>query len=157
MKQTWIWGALVLIVLIVVLGYFGRHKIRTMLMGSTPAPTQVSVASPTPTPTPSQILTTKTSSTASYLADSKGMALYIFDNDQQGVSNCNGACAAKWLPYTVATAPSILPANVSVIKRSDGSMQYAYKGMPLYYYSLDKQPGDTTGDGVGGVWHLVKP
>ena len=33
---------------------------------------------------------------------------------------------------------------------------WAYKGMPLYYWVKDDKPGDTTGDGVGGVWHVVK-
>jgi predicted lipoprotein with Yx(FWY)xxD motif len=28
--------------------------------------------------------------------------------------------------------------------------------MPLYLWQGDKKPGDITGDGVGGVWHLAK-
>jgi len=36
-------------------------------------------------------------------------------------------------------------------------MQVTYNGIPLYYYSKDTKPGDTTGEGVGGIWHVVKP
>jgi predicted lipoprotein with Yx(FWY)xxD motif len=53
--------------------------------------------------------------------------------------------------------PSTLPTNWSVTTRTDGTKQYTYKGMPLYFYSKDTKPEDVTGDGVGGVWHLVKP
>lgn len=93
-----------------------------------------------------------------YLADTKGMALYIYDNDTTGVTNCYGACAVAWPPYLVSgTAPATLPENVTIVNRTDGSVMYAWKGMPLYYFQKDKQAGDITGDGVGGVWHLIKP
>jgi predicted lipoprotein with Yx(FWY)xxD motif len=29
--------------------------------------------------------------------------------------------------------------------------------MPLYYYIKDQAPGDTTGQGVGGVWYVLSP
>jgi predicted lipoprotein with Yx(FWY)xxD motif len=35
-------------------------------------------------------------------------------------------------------------------------MQWAYNGRPLYLWQKDKKPGDVTGDGVGGVWHVAK-
>jgi len=114
---------------------------------------------PTPSMAPSAgvVMTTKTSSVkGSYLVGANLMTLYVFDKDKAGVSNCTGACAALWLPYTVAAGAS-MPANVTTIKRADGSMQYTYKGKPLYYYSSDKKAGDVLGDGIGGVWHLVKP
>ena len=33
----------------------------------------------------------------------------------------------------------------------------AYKGKPVYYYIGDQNPGDVTGDGKGGVWHVLTP
>lgn len=93
-----------------------------------------------------------------HLTDFQGMTLYIFDKDQQGVSNCYGTCAQTWPPYTSgATAQSQMPQNITVISRTDGTKQFAWKGMPLYYYSNDKKAGDLNGDGFGGIWHLVKP
>lgn len=92
-----------------------------------------------------------------YFADTKGMALYTYDNDTSGVSNCYDGCAVAWPPYLVSTTPTTLPENVTIVNRTDGSMVYAWKGMPLYYFQKDTQAGDITGDGVGGVWHLVAP
>ena len=34
-------------------------------------------------------------------------------------------------------------------------VQSTYDGKPLYFYSGDKKKGDKTGDGIGGVWHIV--
>ena len=109
--------------------------------------------------TPDNIYMTKTSSAkGSYLTDFKGMSLYTFDKDTKGVSNCYGACATAWPPYTSgATVQGNLPANITVVTRTDGSKQFAWMGKPLYYYANDQNPGDVTGDGVGGTWHLVKP
>lgn len=93
-----------------------------------------------------------------YLTDFAGMTLYTFDRDTTGVSNCYDACAAKWPAYSSgATAQSTFPANISLITRTGGAKQFAWKGMPLYYYQLDTKVGDLKGDGVGGIWHIVKP
>ena len=36
-----------------------------------------------------------------------------------------------------------------VITRDDGSKQWAYKGKPLYYFSMDAAAGDKKGEGRG--------
>jgi len=38
----------------------------------------------------------------------------------------------------------------TTFKRSDGTTQVAYKGKPLYAWTGDYYPGDTTGQGIGG-------
>jgi len=43
------------------------------------------------------------------------------------------------------------------VTRPDGSKQWAFKGKPLYKWSKDEEPGDTTGDGVNKVWHAARP
>ena len=43
-----------------------------------------------------------------------------------------------------------------VDKDGKSEKMWAYQGQPLYYWIKDKKPGDTTGDGVGSVWHVVK-
>jgi predicted lipoprotein with Yx(FWY)xxD motif len=35
--------------------------------------------------------------------------------------------------------------------------QWACKRTALYFWSKDAKPGDTTGDGVRAVWHVVRP
>jgi predicted lipoprotein with Yx(FWY)xxD motif len=104
----------------------------------------------------SQIVVTKTDSKlGQYLADGNDKALYTYGADTTGVSNCAGSCLTDWPIYSAASAPATLPANVTVIKRADGSSQYAYKGMPLYYFSSDTA-GKVTGDGVNN-FSAAKP
>ena len=90
------------------------------------------------------------------LADNKGMTLYIFDKDVPGKSNCKGKCATAWPPI-MADASAQATGKLSIITRGDGSKQWAYGKMPLYGWVKDKKPGDVTGDGRGGVWHVVYP
>ena len=89
------------------------------------------------------------------LADSKGMTLYIFDKDVPGTSNCHDGCAASWPPF-IAKEGASAEGDFSLVTRKDGAAQWAFKGMPLYYWAGDDAPGDATGDGVGGVWHVLK-
>jgi predicted lipoprotein with Yx(FWY)xxD motif len=88
------------------------------------------------------------------LTDAAGMTLYTFDKDQSGMSNCYDKCAVNWPPLMAASG-AMGAGDFSLVTRKDGGMQWAYKGMPLYLWIKDKAPGDTTGDGVGGVWHVV--
>ncbi|MCL4384547.1 hypothetical protein M1116_03770 [Patescibacteria group bacterium] len=113
----------------------------------------------TTAPTNSSVVNVKNDpNKGSRLVSSTGMALYVFDNDKKDMSTCTGTCATTWPPYTVGTmTPGSLPTGVIVIKRSDGSQQYAYQNRPLYFYFKDKDSGDIYGDGIGGVWHLAKP
>jgi predicted lipoprotein with Yx(FWY)xxD motif len=88
------------------------------------------------------------------LTDAKGMTLYIFDKDTAGKSNCNGDCAVKWPPL-MAADDAADEGEFTVVTRDDGSKMWAHESMPLYYWYEDTQPGDISGDGVGGVWHLA--
>jgi len=47
--------------------------------------------------------------------------------------------------------------DLSIVTRDDGKKQWALKGMPLYYWVKDTKPGETTGEGVMGAWHVAKP
>lgn len=95
-----------------------------------------------------------------------GMTLYIFDNDEEGMSNCAGGCATNWPPlmggYDPANGYDVMQVDgvegtLGLIERADseGGMQVTLDGMPLYYWIRDLVPGDTTGDGVGDNWHIV--
>jgi predicted lipoprotein with Yx(FWY)xxD motif len=88
------------------------------------------------------------------LADAKGMPLYSFDKDEAGKSNCYDDCAKAW-PPVLASADDKPVGDLTIIKRSDGTMQWADDGKPLYTFVKDK-PGEVTGDGKGGVWHAIK-
>jgi predicted lipoprotein with Yx(FWY)xxD motif len=97
-----------------------------------------------------------------FLTGPNGMTVYIFTNDEPGVSNCVDQCATNWPPLTVESADAlmpnaILPGEWSTVERADGTLQVAYNGWPLYYWKDDAAIGDTTGQGVGDVWWVVKP
>jgi predicted lipoprotein with Yx(FWY)xxD motif len=91
------------------------------------------------------------------LATPSGATLYTFDKDtaNSGKSACNGPCAQAWPPLA-AQASDTAGGDWSIVTRDDGARQWAYKGLPLYTFSKDAKPGDTTGDNFKNVWHVVK-
>ena len=156
---------IIIVGLIVVLagGYLARHKIKSLLgMNSTPVaqiPTNEETNPSTNPAAPSNniYLSKSDPKKGNYMTDFAGMTLYTYDKDTSGVSNCEGGCLKAWPAYTSgAVDQGSFPANISVITRSDGSKQFAWMGKPLYHYATDVNPGDITGDGVGGVWHIIK-
>jgi len=97
-----------------------------------------------------------------YLIASNGMTVYTYAKDSAGKSNCTGTCAVNWPPYTVPAGTTLnlqagVTGAISTITRAGGSTQVTYNGRPLYFYAKDTKPGDTTGQGIGGVWYVVKP
>ena len=95
------------------------------------------------------------SSMGKIYADMKDMTLYTYDKDEAGKSNCYDKCAVNWPPY-LAAADAMAEGEWTIVDRTDGTKQWAYDGKPLYLYIEDKKPGDMTGEGKGGVWHIVK-
>ena len=92
---------------------------------------------------------------AGMVADAKGMTLYIFDKDAGGNSACYDTCATKWPPY-LGKADAKLTEGWTLVDRTDGTKQWAYDGKRMYFFAGDKAKGDMAGDGLGGVWHVVK-
>ncbi len=98
------------------------------------------------------------------LTDSNGDTVYVFAKDTNGKSACNGSCAGVWPPVTTSGSPKAgtgaAASKLGTTKRSDGSTQVTYAGHPLYTYTADASPGDTTGNGInefGGLWYAVRP
>jgi nitronate monooxygenase len=106
-------------------------------------------------------LRTETTSAGPVLATSRGMTLYYYTKDKpgSGASSCTGGCASAWPPLTgTVQAPTgvTLPGPIGSITRSGGVHQVTINGYPLYTYAADKSPGQMTGNGIGGVWHVIK-
>ena len=91
------------------------------------------------------------------LATPSGATVYTFDKDAvgSGKSACNGPCAQAW-PPVAAQASDAASGDWTIVTRDDGSKQWAYKGAPIYTFSKDAKPGDTTGDKFKDVWHVIK-
>lgn len=88
------------------------------------------------------------------LTDAKGMTLYTYDKDEAGKSNCYDKCATNW-PPAMADAAAKADGDFTLVDRTDGTKMWAHKGKPLYLWIKDAKAGDTSGDGVGGVWHTA--
>jgi predicted lipoprotein with Yx(FWY)xxD motif len=105
----------------------------------------------------------ETASLGKFFTGADGKTLYIFTKDTApNASTCVDACATNW-PALMATggtapaAPTGATGTFATFARADGTMQVSYNGKPLYYYSKDTKAGDTTGQGVGGVWFVAAP
>lgn len=140
--------------------------------GTTPAATEPAgeqtpaeetpAADETPADTSSPTVSVAETNLGPVLVGPDGLTLYTFDNDTpgSGASACNEGCSAAWPPLTVDGEPTPgegVTGELGTIAREDGTTQVTYNGSPLYYYVQDQAPGDTTGDGVGGVWHVATP
>jgi len=103
------------------------------------------------------VVLTKTSSTlGQYLTDPAGRALYTYNADTSGVSNCTGSCLSSWPAYQGTGSTTGLPNGISTIKRTDNSqIQYTYNGMPLYY-SVNDSGTTVTGNGIEN-FSVAKP
>jgi predicted lipoprotein with Yx(FWY)xxD motif len=97
---------------------------------------------------------------AGFLVDD-GRSLYVFDTDTGPTSSCYDTCANNWPPLLSPNNAPVAPGDgvegtFTTFQRTDGKgYQVAYNGDPLYFFAADAAPGDTKGDGVGGVWHLA--
>jgi len=130
--------------------------------------------------TQTKFSTSANSMTQTFLTGKDNMALYTFDKDDINASVCYGtpdtmplgSCEARWpvfytadftnLPAgTLASDFGTIDRNLTKALKNDkgeplATKQTTYKGLPLYYWFKDAKAGDTTGDWVGGVWHLIE-
>ena len=88
------------------------------------------------------------------LATPKGMTLYTYDKDTSGMSECTATCAQTWPPVHAKKSDKPV-GDLTIIKRPDGTLQWADKGKPLYTFAKDKKAGEVNGNGMGGIWHAV--
>jgi predicted lipoprotein with Yx(FWY)xxD motif len=76
------------------------------------------------------------------LADSQGKTLYSANVERGGNIMCTGGCTSFWKPMSATagqarTAAADLHVKLGVVKRSDGSQQLTYKGLPLYTFTQE--------------------
>lgn len=80
-------------------------------------------------------------------------SIYASDRDGPDKSNCDDVCTKTWPPM-LAPETARPHGDWSVIERSPGVMQWAYRKHPLYRYALDSDAGSYEGSDVPG-WHNV--
>ena len=107
-------------------------------------------------------VSTTSGSLGVFLVDGQNRTLYAFDADPEGTSGCYDACATAWPPLATTGDPTAAgdasDKKLSTSTRTDGITQVLYGGHPLYTFSEDSAPGQTTGQGLtqqGGMWWVV--
>lgn len=104
-----------------------------------------------------------------------GFTLYTFDLETDGTFDadtdvskppqlaCFGTCAERWPPLYASKDDNSF-GNFTIIRRDnpatdsvEDEYQWMHANRPLYFYTGDTAPGETNGDGIGGVWHIARP
>jgi predicted lipoprotein with Yx(FWY)xxD motif len=85
----------------------------------------------------------------------EGKSIYVYDRDKQGTPTCTDECSRRW-PPVLASEGSHPVGTWTLVERADHSKQWRYRNRPVYTKADDK-PGEISGDGVDGVWHVVVP
>jgi predicted lipoprotein with Yx(FWY)xxD motif len=134
----------------------------TATQASSPTPQPTATSAPTSTPVPPVLEVSSNPDLGDLLVDSQGMSVYVFTNDEPGLSNCYDQCTENWPAVTVEAgaalnAPSQVSAELGAIERQDGAMQLTVNNLPLYTFAHDAAPGDVNGQGVGSVWFVLDP
>lgn len=94
------------------------------------------------------------------LTDADGNVIYYFANDTEGTSTCDADCLANWPPVPAEGTPTAgegVDAELGTTDATDGTTMLTVNGFPAYYFAGDQAAGDTTGQGVGGVWWVFGP
>ena len=96
------------------------------------------------------------SAQAVVLTDFDGFTLYAFDGDpvRDGQACTDAGCEMRWLPVP-APALALDVGDFSVVKRADGSRQWAHRGRPLYRFRGDLLPGDAHGRAADERWSMA--
>jgi predicted lipoprotein with Yx(FWY)xxD motif len=125
---------------------------------TTTAPSAAPAAAPATTTAPALALKLADSPLGKIMVDADGHTLYAFTKDANGTPTCTDACAKAWPAAKVTGAPAADPAITAAITTIDapggGTMLKAGK-WPLYRFAGDAAPGDTNGQGSGGLWFVV--
>ena len=92
------------------------------------------------------------------LAEASHQVVYTYSKDKKnGKPTCTGACAETWIPATgtpQASPASVFPGQFGLVTGAGGVKQITYDGLPLYLLKGAKALA-VTGNGQGGVWHVV--
>jgi predicted lipoprotein with Yx(FWY)xxD motif len=93
------------------------------------------------------------------LALANGDVVYTYGNDKPGGQpTCTSSCAAIWPAVTgipMTNSGETLPGKLGTVTTSNGAKQVTYNGYPLYIFKAGK-PLQVTGNGMDGLWHVVK-
>ena len=141
-------------------GSSGASSSPTTTSAAQPGGQATSAALSNVPPPGSTVLHVQKSSIGWVLAVANGQVVYAYDKDPKGgAPACTGSCAQIWLPVTGGN-PVASPADkglgtLGTVATANGAKQVTYNGSPLYTFKGAKALA-TKGNGVDGVWHVIK-
>lgn len=91
--------------------------------------------------------------TGRLLVTEDGFSVYTWDGDEVNKSNCSDACLETWAPVR-APGKVMERGDWTVVERTPGINQWAFKGKPLYTYRQDPRTRSLIGSDISG-WHNV--
>jgi predicted lipoprotein with Yx(FWY)xxD motif len=133
--------------------------------GSSSSSPTATTSSPTATTSSNALIHTGTATvkgtSETILTNAQGLTLYYRTTDNPPSKVCSGACAGAWPPilFTGSGSPTSstqLSGKLTAVTDANGN-QVEYNGHPLYTFASDSAPGQTNGEGVGGIWFVVTP
>jgi predicted lipoprotein with Yx(FWY)xxD motif len=92
------------------------------------------------------------------LVTTKGFTLYAFDPDGTDTvaPKCVDACAGVWPAYVATKKTKGVGKGLDKsLLGIGGGGQIVYNDHLLYRFSGDSAPGQTNGQGVANIWHVV--
>lgn len=116
-----------------------------------------------PIPNNNFINSTNNDKYGNILVGNSNYTLYVFTEDQPGISTCNVTCSKIWPPLVAlpevppVAGTGVLQNMLGVTNRTDGRMQVTFNGMPLYYYSEDDDPLEFNGQALDNKWFVISP
>jgi predicted lipoprotein with Yx(FWY)xxD motif len=99
-------------------------------------------------------------SLGSILVSSSGRTLYEFTRDRGKKNSCAAmsGCSAAWPSLKASGRPTAGPGVKASLLSTTSGNQVTYAGHPLYTYSGDSGPGQTSYVGAksfGGTWYAI--
>lgn len=94
------------------------------------------------------------------IAGADGKVLYLYKPDGTAEqSTVPAGILGVWPPVVVKAAPTVGAgldqSKVSAAAQPNGMKWIRYNGHLLYGFTSDAAPGDTNGNGIGGIWFAV--
>lgn len=133
-----------------------------VLASATSAATVASAESNVPAAHSSAAGTVKLRHTSlgSILVNSSGRTLYVFTRDHGNKNSCAAisGCSSAWPSLKASGRPTAGSGVKASLLSTTSGHQVTYAGHPLYTYSGDSGPGQTSYVGVtafGGTWYAI--
>jgi predicted lipoprotein with Yx(FWY)xxD motif len=126
----------------------------------TSSTTKPSATSSTSAPGAKPTLALVDTSLGKVIAGADGKVLYLYKpNGTAEQSTVPAAILGAWPPAVITTAPTVgsglQQSLVSTGTQANGMKWVRYNGHLLYGFTGDAAPGDTNGNGIGGIWFAV--